>query len=59
MKELVVNDSKIIIIKGDITKQSTEAIVNGVKEFLVEDSTIGEVHFVLYNDETYEAYING
>jgi O-acetyl-ADP-ribose deacetylase (regulator of RNase III) len=32
--------------------------VQAVKDFLAKPSSIKEVHFVLYNDPTYEAYIN-
>lgn len=32
--------------------------VGAVKEFLQQESSIKEVYFVLYNNETYEAYLN-
>jgi O-acetyl-ADP-ribose deacetylase (regulator of RNase III) len=32
--------------------------VQAVKDFLKEPSSIKEVHFVLFNDTTYEAYLN-
>lgn len=32
--------------------------ISAVKEFLQQESSIKEVYFVLYNNETYEAYVN-
>jgi O-acetyl-ADP-ribose deacetylase len=32
--------------------------LNAVRDFLQENSSIKEVRFVLYNNETYEAYVN-
>ena len=32
--------------------------IQAVKDFLKQESSVKEVHFVLYNDATYEAYLN-
>jgi len=32
--------------------------IQAVKDFLKENTSIKEVYFVLFNDETYEAYVN-
>ncbi len=39
-------------------EEAAPIAVRAVKDFLKEPSSIQEVHFVLYNDATYEAYVN-
>jgi O-acetyl-ADP-ribose deacetylase (regulator of RNase III) len=38
--------------------EAAKVAIKAVKEFLQENTTIKEVHFVLFNDETYGAYVN-
>ncbi|KPJ65036.1 hypothetical protein AMJ44_11255, partial [candidate division WOR-1 bacterium DG_54_3] len=32
--------------------------IQAVKDFLKQETSIKEVYFVLFNDQTYEAYVN-
>ena len=39
-------------------EEAAPIAVQAAKDFLKAPSSIQEVHFVLYNDATYEAYVN-
>ncbi len=39
-------------------EEAAPIAIGAVRDFLSENTSIKEVHFVLFNDETYQAYLN-